>query len=339
MFKPFTIGILGLSLTPEERDFIAAERPWGFVLFARNIDTPDQVRSLTAELREASGRDDVAVLIDQEGGRVQRLRPPHWARYVAGAALGEVHARDPKKGERAAWLQGRLHALDLAALGINVDCLPVLDVPVPGGHDAIGDRALGTDPTVVTALGRASIDGLLAGGVVPVMKHIPGHGRSTLDSHHDLPTVDEPLETLRKTDFAPFAALQDTPMAMTAHIVFPAIDPDHPATTSAKLIKTIIRGELGFDGLLLSDDVGMKALKGDHAERARAIIAAGCDIVLECNGTMDQRRAVASVLEEASDVCIARAAKAMAHVGKSVACDEQTCRDELADLLGQTAIA
>jgi beta-N-acetylhexosaminidase len=285
-------GCAGLALEEAERAFFHAVRPWGFILFARNIDTPEQVRRLTTSLREAAGH-DAPILIDQEGGRVQRLQPPHWRRYPPGRAYGDLYARDPEAGLAAARLGARLIAADLRVLGITVDCLPVLDVPVPGAHDVIGDRAYAETPEVVAALGRAAADGLLAGGVLPVMKHIPGHGRAGVDSHKKLPIVAVPRHRLEEQDFPPFRALCDLPLAMTAHVVYSAIDPDAPATTSKKLIDEIIRGYIGFSGLLMSDDLSMEALAGSLGERAWASLAAGCDVVLHCNGRMAEMEAVA----------------------------------------------
>ena len=292
--KAFIAGCSGLALTPDEKAFFAAEKPWGFILFGRNIDTPDQVRALVDELRLSVGRADAPVLIDQEGSRVQRLRPPHWRKYPPGRLFGNLYANDPQKGCRAAWLQSRLIAFELASLGINVDCLPVLDVPVEGAHDVIGDRAYSFHPYEVAQLGRAAADGLMAGGVLPVIKHIPGHGRAFSDSHKELPTVDAHPAELGCTDFYPFMQLADMPMAMTAHVVYSGFDRDNPATLSQKMIGEIIRGWLGFDGLLMSDDLSMQALSGDFSERTQSAFAAGCDVVLHCNGLMAEMEAVAA---------------------------------------------
>lgn len=291
--KALILGASGTALTADEIAFYRDERPWGFILFARNIEDAPQVRDLVAAMRDCAGWADAPVFIDQEGGRVQRLRPPLAPNYPTGSALGALYRGDREAGLRAAWLMSRLHAFDLLKLGVTADCLPVLDVPVEGAHDVIGDRAYGKEPDLVAAMGRAAMDGLQAGGVLPVIKHIPGHGRAFADSHHNLPVVEASLEELRAHDFPPFKALADAPMAMTAHVVYTAIDPDAPATTSRKAIDDIIRGEIGFDGLLMSDDVSMKALSGDFAARTDAILAAGCDVVLHCNGLMDEMRAVA----------------------------------------------
>lgn len=286
------LGCAGLTLSPEERAFFREVRPWGFILFKRNVDTPDQVRALVDSLRACVERPDAPVLIDQEGGRVQRLGPPHWRRYPPGRAYGALKGNDPLLRREITRLGARLLAHDLAQLGINVDCVPVLDVPEPGAHDVIGDRAYGATPQEVALLGRAAAEGLIAGGVLPVIKHIPGHGRAKSDSHLALPVVDASYDELDARDFAPFRVLSDMPMAMTAHVVYTAVDPKRPATTSKKAMREVIRGAIGFDGLVMSDDLSMKALSGDFAERARASLAAGCDVVLHCNGDMAEMKAV-----------------------------------------------
>jgi beta-N-acetylhexosaminidase len=258
------------------------------------VAAPDQVRALTDRLRETVGRADAPILIDQEGGRVARLRPPHWKTYPPGRAYGALVANDPLVAREITRLGARLIAHDLLSLGINVDCVPVLDVPDPQGHEIIGDRAYGDTPEQVATLGRAAAEGLLAGGVLPIIKHIPGHGRAMADSHLELPVVKAKLADLEARDFAPFRVLSDMPMAMTAHVVYTAIDRGRPATTSRKAIKKIIRESLGFDGLLMSDDLSMKALSGDFRQRARDSLAAGCDVVLHCNGDMAEMKAVMS---------------------------------------------
>ena len=284
-------GCSGHRLTAEERAFFAETRPWGFILFRRNVDTPDQVTALVEDLRDSIGRADAPVLIDQEGGRVQRLGPPHWPKYPPGSAYLKA-TNDPMAARELVRLGARLMAHDLRALGITVDCVPVLDVPVPGAHDIIGDRAYAQDPATVTQLGRAAAEGLLAGGVLPIIKHIPGHGRAFADSHHDLPVVETDLATLDAWDFAPFKALSDMPMAMTAHVVFSAIDAKRPATTSKKGIR-LMREHLGFSGLIMSDDLSMKALSGTLTQRAEQSLKAGCDVILHCNGDLDEMRQVA----------------------------------------------
>ncbi len=290
--RAFICGLSGSSLTVGEADFLAAAQPAGIILFARNVANPEQVRGLIEKASEAaSGR--ILMLVDQEGGRVQRLAEPHWPRYPAASALGRLRAADPERAKRAARLCARAMAHDLHALGFNTACAPVLDVPVPGADNIIGGRAYGGDVEAVTELGGAVAEGLLAGGILPVMKHIPGHGRATADSHLALPVVDTPLSDLQAADFAPFRALNALPMAMTAHVVFKAIDADAPATVSAKAIKAIIRGFIGFDGLLMSDDLSMHALSGTLEERTRASLAAGCDLALHCNGRMEEMAAVA----------------------------------------------
>ena len=292
--KAMILGCTGKRLTADEVMFYRDERPWGFILFARNIGEPSEIADLVGSMRDTVGRDDAPVFIDQEGGRVQRLRPPIAPNYPAGAAIGALYRSDREAGLRAAWLLARLHAFDLLRFGIDADCLPVLDVPIEGASDVIGSRAYGTDPQTVAALGLAAAQGLMAGGVLPVMKHMPGHGRAFADTHFELPTVDTPIEQLRSHDFAPFRALAHLPMGMTAHVVYSAIDPTAPATTSARVVQEIIRGEIGFDGLLMSDDTSMKALSGTFAEKAEAILDAGVDIVLHCNGVMAEMAGIAS---------------------------------------------
>jgi beta-N-acetylhexosaminidase len=286
------LGCAGLILSDEERAFFRDVRPWGFILFRRNVESPDQVRALVDALRATVGRPDAPVLIDQEGGRVQRLGPPHWRRYPPARVYGELPANDPLLRREITRLGARLMAHDLAALGINVDCAPVLDVPHPGAHEVIGDRAYADTIEGVAGLGRAACEGLIAGGVLPVIKHIPGHGRAMADSHQDLPVVDATFDELEARDFAPFRVLSDMPMAMSAHVIYSAIDPRRPATTSRKVMSQVIRGAIGFDGLVMSDDLSMKALSGDFAQRARASLSAGCDMVLHCNGDMAEMAAV-----------------------------------------------
>ncbi|KGJ04939.1 beta-N-acetylhexosaminidase [Paracoccus halophilus] len=295
-------GIAGPDLTAAERDFFRAADPWGFILFGRNIDTPDRLRRLTAELREAVGR-DAPVLIDQEGGRVQRMRAPHWTDWPA--PLDQA-----ANGERAIWLHHHLMALELRAMGIDADCAPVLDIARDDTHPFLRNRCLGSDAATVARLGRIAADALLAAGVLPVVKHMPGHGRARVDSHKDLPLVEAPLVELLATDFAPFAALADLPMAMTAHIRFAAID-DAPATASRPVID-LIRNRIGFDGLLMSDDIGMQALSGGMAERAGAIIAAGCDLVLSCNETRPEMEEIVAAAGAMTPRAAARAASALA---------------------------
>jgi beta-N-acetylhexosaminidase len=286
-------GCEGPAVTDWERGFFRECDPLGFILFARNCQTPDQVRTLVADLRGAVGRRDAPVLIDQEGGRVARLTPPHWRAAPAAARFGALYARDRAAAREAVVANARLIAAELAELGITVDCAPVLDLPIPGADAVIGDRAFAADPAVVAALGRAFCEGLLAGAVLPVVKHLPGHGRALADSHLALPVVEATRADLEGSDFRPFRDLADAPWAMTAHIVYRAIDPDNPATTSARLIHEVIREDFGFDGVLVSDDLSMAALRGDFDSRAAASLAAGCDLVLHCNGEREEMMAVA----------------------------------------------
>jgi len=295
--RPVIFGCAGLELTPAEAQFFTETDPLGFILFARNVRDPDQIRALIGQLRDAAGRKDAPVFIDQEGGRVARLRPPYWREAPPGIRFGELAQRDLGLGIEACRLNGRLLAADLQPLGITVDCVPVLDIPVAGSHDIIGDRAFGTDPELVATLGRAQMDGVMAGGVLPIIKHIPGHGRAKVDSHVGLPVVDADLETLEATDFAPFRALRDAPLAMTAHIVYTAIDEKAAITVSAKGIREVIRGRIGFTGILISDDLCMEALGGSPGDRAEAATGAGCDLVLHCNGVLDDMKSVAAALE------------------------------------------
>jgi Beta-glucosidase-related glycosidases len=326
--KAMILGVKGTALTPDEKAFFEAEQPWGFIVFARNLVEPQQIRDLVASMRETVGGRDAPVLIDQEGGRVQRIREPMVPRYPAAAMLGEIYRRDRERGLRAAWLMSRLHAFDLLKLGINVDCLPVLDTPVEGASNVIGDRAYANDPAIVAEMGEAAMRGLLAGGVLPVMKHIPGHGRGMADSHHELPVVTASLAELEAHDFPPFRHLSGALMAMSAHVVYTAIDPDRPATTSAKVIREIIRGSIGFDGLLMSDDISMNALKGTIGERARDIVAGGCDLVLHCHGIMEEMKAVAAEVPVLSGKSLERARAVEAALGRVEPADEAALRAE-----------
>lgn len=293
MPRAFVCGCLGTSLSAEERAFLRAAEPLGVILFKRNIGTPDEVRALTGAIREALGA-EALILIDQEGGRVQRMGPPNWLAYPAAARFSAI---GPDLPARAAAIRhvARLMAEDLVAVDIDVDCLPVLDVPTEGAHDVIGDRAYSRDPEAVAMLGRAAAEGLLDAGVLPVMKHVPGHGRAGADSHHALPRVAAPREVLERSDFIPFRANRDLPAAMTAHVVYEAIDPDRPATVSPVVIRDIVRGHIGFDGLLFSDDLSMKALAGTFRQNAQALFAAGVDIALHCNGDRKEAEEVADV--------------------------------------------
>lgn len=309
---PVVFGCAGETLSAAERRFFEGARPLGFALFARNCREPDQIRDLIAALRDSAGNADAPVLIDQEGGRVARLRPPRWRTYPAAAHLGALP--DPA-AEEAARLGARLIADDLAALGITVDAAPVLDLPAEGADPVIGDRAYGSDPVRVARLGRAVCEGLLAGGVSPIVKHIPGHGRARVDSHVDCPRVEAERAALAERDFAPFRALADAPWAMTAHIVYATVDAALPATLSAPVIGTVIRGEIGFDGVLISDDICMGALRQGGAspgDPAAAALAAGCDVALHCSGDLREMEAVAERLPPLAPAAAARLARAEA---------------------------
>jgi beta-N-acetylhexosaminidase len=333
--RAFITGVSGPELSAAERDFIRAECPWGFILFKRNIETPAQVTRLINEFREEIGRPDAPVLIDQEGGRVQRLGPPNWPIYPAGAVFGRLYDIDPAAGLAAARLSARLIAADLDEVGVSVDCLPLADVPVSGANAVIGERAYGTEPAKVAAIARAVTEGLEEGGVLPVLKHIPGHGRATADTHFSLPVVDTSREELEQSDFAPFRALADLSMAMTAHVVFSALDPAQPATTSATIIDEVIRGLIGFQGLLMSDDVSMNALAGSISDRTRALLAAGCDMVLHCNGKLEEMHEVARVTPELSGKALARAGRALLSRKAPQPFDRVKARAELDALVDQ----
>ena len=291
--KAVIFGCSGLELTADERAFFRDTDPLGFIVFARNIDSPDQARKLIDDLRACVARADAPVLVDQEGGRVARLKPPHWRKAPPGRVLGELYRRDPAKGLEAARLNSRLLAHDVASIGCDVDCLPVLDIAFPETHAVIGDRAYADTAEAVAAIGRAAAEGLMAEGVMAVIKHIPGHGRATVDSHDHLPHVGVSRATLEKTDFLPFKLLSDLPWAMTGHLLFEAIDPATPNTISAGALQDVIRSHIGFEGLLLSDDLNMQALGGSLGDRAGRAMAAGCDIALHCNGNLAEMKEVA----------------------------------------------
>jgi beta-N-acetylhexosaminidase len=295
-------GCAGPDLAPDERAFFRDADPLGFILFARNVDTPERTRRLVDELRSCVARADAPVLVDQEGGRVARLRPPHWRQAPPARLFGELYARNPEQGLEATRLNSRLLAADLVSIGADVDCLPVLDIAFPETHGVIGDRAYAAQPESVAALGRAAAEGLLSEGVMPVVKHMPGHGRATVDSHHQLPTVSASREVLERTDFLPFKLLSDLPWAMTGHLLFEAIDPEAAITVSARGVKDVIRGYIGFNGLLLSDDLNMEALGGSLGDRAARALAAGCDIALHCNGQMAEMVEVAGRAGEMTEV-------------------------------------
>lgn len=291
-------GMSGPVLTAQERDFFKSTRPLGYILFARNIENPAQVSALTQELRDLNSDMEPLILIDQEGGRVQRLIPPHWRNAPSMTEFGELYARNPERALKALQTNMTLIGKELCDLGIDVDCAPVMDVPVPGAHDVIGDRAFSDDPEVIAAMAPVACEGLRQAGVVPVIKHLPGHGRAAADSHKELPVVSDDFAALKNSDFAPFKALcagegAGVCFGMTAHVVYTSIDPNLPATTSKTVISEVIRGEIGFHGLLMSDDLGMKALAGPFDERATASLEAGCDVVLHCDGNMDDMVSVA----------------------------------------------
>ncbi|RVU16022.1 beta-N-acetylhexosaminidase [Methylobacterium oryzihabitans] len=321
------LGCAGPTLGREEAAFFRDARPWGFILFKRNIETPEQVRALTAALRETVGRDDAPVLIDQEGGRVQRMGPPHWRAYPSGRSY--LRAGGPENAPALARLGARLMAHDLASVGINVDCAPVLDVPVPGAHDVIGERAYGTDPDTVARIGRAVAEGLMEGGVLPVVKHMPGHGRAGADSHHALPVVTADRAGLDAHDFRPFRALADLPLAMSAHVVFTAIDPDNPATTSARVIAEVVRGHIGYDGLLMTDDLSMRALSGDFRSRTEAAFRAGCDVGLHCNGDRTEMEGVVAAAPVLAGEALRRADAALARLAPASGFDAAEARARL----------
>ncbi|MEL6734738.1 MAG: beta-N-acetylhexosaminidase [Pseudomonadota bacterium] len=337
--KAFITGVAGHALTSEERSFLREHDPWGLIVFARNIDTPDQVRALTNSFRETVERADAPVLIDQEGGRVQRLRPPNWTNYPSATSVSALYDTEPEKARRAAWLMGRLHAFDLLPLGLTINCLPVLDVPVAGSSNVIGDRAWGTQPDQVAKLGAAQAAGLMAGGVMPVMKHMPGHGRGMVDSHYDLPVVDASMDELKARDFAPFCGQDAIKMAMTAHIIFTAIDSHNPATTSKSVVERVMRTHTGFDGLIMTDDLSMRALSGDFADRCHASFAAGCDVVLHCNGVMEEMLAVAKATPALAGRALERAKHALTAVGAADDLSETACREEFAELTAGLAVA
>jgi beta-N-acetylhexosaminidase len=330
--RAFITGIAGPALTDAERAFLREAQPWGLIVFARNVAGPDQLRRLTGEFRDTVGR-DAPVLVDQEGGRVQRLGPPHWPKYPPAAAYGRLYQGDRSSGLAAAALGGRLIAADLYAVGIDVDCMPVADLPVAEADPIIGDRAFGTEPKAVAALAGAFARGLLEGGALPVVKHSPGHGRATADSHKKLPVVTADRAMLEASDFAAFRGLADLPMAMTAHVVFTAIDPVAPATASAAIVRDVIRGSIGYQGLLMSDDISMGALSGSLGERTRAALAAGCDVVLHCNGDRAEMEAVAAAAPLLQGEASRRATAALAKRQRPAPIDLAKKRAEFAALL------
>lgn len=312
--KAFICGCAGPALSAEEIAFVKDARPWGLILFRRNVEDREQVRALTSSFRDALGRDDAPVLVDQEGGRVQRLTQPHWRKYPSAAFFERMGWNDPYYVREMTRLSARLMGADLREVGITVDCAPVADVPAPGSHEIVGDRAYAADPARAAVLARAAAEGLIAAGVLPVIKHMPGHGRARADSHHELPVVEASRAELEEFDFVTFRALADMPMAMSAHVVYTAFDPDRPATTSRKVVKKIMRGALNFDGLIMSDDLSMKALDGEMRQRAAAVFAAGLDIALHCNGDLTEMRAVAEEAPKLSGKAKRRAKAALGRI-------------------------
>src|SRR5215471_3515448 len=330
--RAFIAGLRGTEIAPDERAFLRDASPFGLILFKRNVADPSQLADLIDEFRTVCGP-DAAVLIDQEGGRVQRMGPPHWPAYPAGAVYGELYRRDPACGARAAWLGARLMAADLAAVGVTVDCLPVADVPAAGADQVIGDRAYGDTAPQVAAVAAAVAAGLRAGGVLPVLKHLPGHGRATADSHSHLPVVTADRRTLETTDFAAFMPLAAAPFGMTAHVVFTAFDPGLPATTSPVMITQVIRGFIGFSGALMSDDLSMGALSGPIGERVRRSLDAGCDLVLHCNGNLAEMEEVAASCPELAGAALQRTTRALASRRAPEAIDVEAARAEFVQMI------
>jgi beta-N-acetylhexosaminidase len=335
--RAFICGCSGLRLASEEKRFFSRARPWGLILFARNVEDPAQVSALVSEFRDCVGW-QAPVLIDQEGGRVQRLRPPHWRDFPPPARIGALYRQNRHAGLRAARLAARLIGGDLIRLGINVDCAPLLDLSFPETHAVIGDRAYCGDPQQVAALGRAACEGFLEAGVLPVITHIPGHGRACADSHLELPVVETDAASLRACDFEAFRLLADMPLAMTAHIVFTALDPDRPVTLSAGIIDQVIRREIGFDGLLMSDDVSMKALSGSISERCHGLFAAGCDMALHCNGDAAEMVEVAEASPPLGGMALARAERALALLNGGQQVDDAEDWAALQALLSEMAV-
>ena len=325
-------GCAGLELTTEEKSLFSDCNPVGFILFARNIESPDQVRRLIDDLRQTVDDNAPLFLVDQEGGRVQRLMEPHWPKYPSMGAFGDCFAADPEETAICLSLNYRLIANDLTALGFNVDCAPVLDLPVRGSHDIIGDRAFSGDPAVVASLGRAVCEGLQAGGIIPIIKHIPGHGRAKADSHLELPHVDTDLDTLAETDFSPFTALNDMPAAMTAHIVYSALDYTAPCSESEVVIRDVVRGQIGFDGLLFSDDICMKALSGPLIDRVSGVLRAGCDIALHCDGSFEDMVAIAASCPPMVDKSLHRLRRAISMASDSEDFDVEAAKHRISAL-------
>lgn len=323
----------GPTLSADEIAFFKDVNPYGYILFARHCTSPEAVKRLTGELKSLSGRDRLPILIDQEGGRVARLKPPHWPKYPPASVFANMALENRDNAHRACYLNARLIAHDLFQLGITVDCAPLADLPIEGAHDIISDRAFGTDPDRVIYLARAMAMGLMDGGIVPVLKHIPGHGRALVDSHDEVPVVKTSLEELRKTDFVPFKALSNLPMAMTAHVIYSDIDPENMATLSKKTID-LIRTELNFTNLIMSDALDMKSMASiSLADRARQTLAAGCDIALHCNSRFNEKKQLAEGVHALTGKSLERAEKAMASVKPPKTYDHKEARRELDDLL------
>ncbi|WP_281301474.1 MULTISPECIES: beta-N-acetylhexosaminidase [unclassified Iodidimonas] len=331
--KPIIVGAAGLELTAEEKALFADERPAGLILFRRNCADPAQLGDLVAAFRAVVEDDQALVLIDQEGGRVARLTPPHWRAMPPAAFFGRIAAEDFIEAAAALQLATTLVSSELRAMGITVNCAPVLDLAWPHAHDIIGDRAFSADRDMVSRLGRVSMDAMIAAGVLPVIKHIPGHGRAMADSHLALPFVDADMDSLCETDFAPFEALADAPMAMTAHIRYAAIDPDLPITLSKKGIEEVIRGDIGFDGVLLSDDITMKALDGPMPQRAVLALEAGCDLVLHCSGDWAEARAVLDAVTPISSESARRISDALGRIASPVEADLDNASARLSQLI------
>src|SRR5215831_6254208 len=326
-------GCQGNVLAREEHDFFRDVQPFGFILFARNCENPEQVRALCNALRECVGN-EAPILIDQEGGRVARLKPPYWRARPPARSFGELFEKDAQEGRDAAYLCARLIAHELRDAGVNVNCAPVLDVPVPGAHDIIGDRAYSLDPATVIELGRATIEGYLDGGVLPVVKHIPGHGRALADSHLALPRVAATGDELSAHDFVTFRSLNHAPVAMTAHVVYEAIDSRRPATTSPRILHNVVRREIGFAGLLISDDLSMAALEGPLGARAKAAFFAGCDVALHCNGKFDEMKGVAAEAKPLAGAALARADAALGQLRPPVPLDFAAAEARLDAIIG-----
>jgi beta-N-acetylhexosaminidase len=340
MTSALILGLAGPDLTAEERAFFAEVQPWGFIVFQRNCVSKDQLRRLTDGLRDITGRADTPILIDQEGGRVARLKAPVWRHPPPAWTFADLYARDVETAMEAAFLNSRLIASELVEVGINVSCSPCIDLLHDDGHGIIGDRALGRETNQIAELGRAVAEGLMDGAVLPVIKHMPGHGRARADSHLELPVVETSHDELSRSDFVPFRSLSDMPMGMTAHVTYPALDADRCATLSSRLIHHIIRGEIGFGGLLMSDDVGMNALSGDFQDRTYRALVAGCDVALHCSGRMDEMRECVLGARPLEGEAARRAAAALDRIVPPSDFDAEQGAIRLADLLaGGTAIA